>query len=159
MPQHVRTELTLTDSTYMSAALQLIIDISTYQAQTWPEFTAKILKKFKSTNFSMTNPSPRNSKINFKAIIVGGSVAGLTLAHMFECANIDYVLLEARDTISPSIGASIVIMPNGARILDQLGLYDAMKDRFMTGMRRTYSRRSDGRVVASTAWPAILQER
>ncbi|KAH6714093.1 hypothetical protein BKA61DRAFT_607191 [Leptodontidium sp. MPI-SDFR-AT-0119] len=96
---------------------------------------------------------------NFKAIIVGGSVAGLTLAHMFERANINYMLLEARDTISPSIGASIVIMPNGSRILDQMGLYDVMKDEFMTGMKRTYTRRSDGRVVASNVWPAIVEER
>lgn len=96
---------------------------------------------------------------NFKAIIVGGSVAGLTLAHMFERANINYILLEARDTISPSIGASIVIMPNGSRILDQMGLYDVMKDEFMTGMKRTYTRRSDGRVVASNVWPAIVEER
>ncbi|KAH7410698.1 hypothetical protein BKA64DRAFT_360443 [Cadophora sp. MPI-SDFR-AT-0126] len=95
----------------------------------------------------------------FKAIIVGGSVAGLTLTHMFERANIDYVLLESRDTISPSIGASIVIMPNGARILDQLGLYDVMKDTFMTGMRKTYLRRSDGRILSSNHWPAMVEER
>ncbi|KAG4432184.1 hypothetical protein IFR05_012329 [Cadophora sp. M221] len=105
----------------------------------------------------MANQTPPN--FNFKAIIVGGSVAGLTLAHMFERANINYILLEARDTISPSIGASIVIMPNGARILDQMGLYDVMKDEFMTGMKRAYSRRSDGRVIASNVWPAIVEER
>lgn len=95
----------------------------------------------------------------FKAIIVGGSVAGLTLAHMFERAKLDYVLLEARDTISPSIGASIVIMPNGARILDQLGLYDVMREKFMTGMRRTFTRRSDGRVLSSNEWPTMVEER
>ena len=95
----------------------------------------------------------------FKAIIVGGSVAGLTLAHMFERAKLDYVLLEARDTVSPSIGASIVIMPNGARILDQLGLYDVMREKFMTGMRRTLTRRSDGRVLSSNEWPTMVEER
>ncbi|PVH78444.1 FAD/NAD(P)-binding domain-containing protein [Cadophora sp. DSE1049] len=99
------------------------------------------------------------STTKFKAIIVGGSVAGLTLAHTFERAKIDYVLLEARDTISPSIGASIVIMPNGARILDQLGLYDVMKDMFMTGMRKTYTRRSDGRMLSSNEWPAMVEDR
>ncbi|KAL2069492.1 hypothetical protein VTL71DRAFT_14171 [Oculimacula yallundae] len=96
---------------------------------------------------------------NFKPIIIGGSVAGLTLAHMFERANIDYILLEARDTLSPSIGSSIVIMANGARILDQLGLYEEMKDDFMMGMKRTFSRREDGTVVSSNQWPTIVQKR
>jgi 2-polyprenyl-6-methoxyphenol hydroxylase-like FAD-dependent oxidoreductase len=63
---------------------------------------------------------------DFRAIIVGGSVAGLTLAHAFEKAGINYVLLEARDTIAPSLGASILLFPNGATILDQLGIYENM---------------------------------
>ncbi|KAE8445117.1 hypothetical protein EG329_013719 [Mollisiaceae sp. DMI_Dod_QoI] len=96
---------------------------------------------------------------NFKAIIVGGSVAGLTLAHSFERANIDYVLLEARDTISPQLGASIVIMPNGARILDQMGLYEEMKNTIMTPMARSFIRRDDGRLVTSNEWPKLVTER
>ncbi|CAG8957809.1 hypothetical protein HYFRA_00000148 [Hymenoscyphus fraxineus] len=55
-------------------------------------------------------------------IIAGGSITGLTLAHCLHHANIDYVVLEARKEIAPQIGASIVILPNGARILDQLGI-------------------------------------
>jgi hypothetical protein len=70
----------------------------------------------------------------FKAIIIGGSISGLTLAHTFTYAGIDYILLEARDTISPQLGASIVIMPNGARILDQLGVYEEMREKIVTGM-------------------------
>ncbi|CZS96768.1 uncharacterized protein RCO7_02595 [Rhynchosporium graminicola] len=69
------------------------------------------------------------SQCNFKAIIIGGSVAGLTFAHMFERANINYILLEARYRISPSEAASIVIMPNGARILDQLGYINGICER------------------------------
>lgn len=95
----------------------------------------------------------------FKAIIVGGSVAGLTLAHMFERANIDYVLLEARDTISPQFGASIVIMPNGARIMDQMGLYEELKNTIMTPMAKSFIRRSDGRLVTSNEWPKLVEER
>ncbi|KAF8858030.1 FAD/NAD(P)-binding domain-containing protein [Acephala macrosclerotiorum] len=96
---------------------------------------------------------------NFKAIIVGGSVAGLTLAHMFERAGIDYVLLEARDTISPQLGASIVIMPNGARILDQMGLYEELRNTIMTPMAKSFIRRSDGRLVTSNEWPKLVEER
>ncbi|KAF3006803.1 hypothetical protein E8E13_010417 [Curvularia kusanoi] len=60
----------------------------------------------------------------FRVIIAGGGLAGLTLANALEKADIDYVLLEARNTIAPSVGASIGIFPNGGRILDQLGCFD-----------------------------------
>jgi FAD dependent monooxygenase len=100
-----------------------------------------------------------SSKSSFKAIIVGGSVAGLTLAHMFEKAGINYTLLEARDTISPQLGASIVIMPNGARILDQLGVFETMRIDFVTRMAKTYIRRSDGTFVSSNEWPRLVEEK
>ena len=86
-------------------------------------------------------------------------MAGLSLAHMFSRAEISYTLLEARDTISPQLGASIVIMPNGARILDQLGIFEDMKDDFVTRMSKTYVRRSDGRLVTSNEWPKLVEEK
>ncbi len=86
-------------------------------------------------------------------------MAGLSLAHMLERADIDYVVLEARDTISPSLGASIVIMPNGGRILDQMGLYESMKNDFMSSMARAYTRKSNGEVISSTNWPKIVKDR
>ncbi|KAK7427295.1 hypothetical protein QQZ08_006232 [Neonectria magnoliae] len=63
----------------------------------------------------------------FKVIITGGGIAGLTLAILLEKFNIDYVLLEAHDDISPPVGASIGLMPNGLLILDQIGCYDAVR--------------------------------
>jgi len=63
----------------------------------------------------------------FKVIIVGGSIAGLVLAHSLHRAGIDYVVLEAGATIDPQVGASIGIFSNGARILDQLGVYDEVE--------------------------------
>ena len=102
----------------------------------------------------MSPPNP-----HFKALIIGGSVAGLSLAHMFSRAGISYTLLEARDTISPQLGASIVIMPNGARILDQLGVFAGMKDEFVTKMKKTFVRRSDGRLVTSNEWPRLVEEK
>ncbi|KNG91099.1 hypothetical protein ANOM_000766 [Aspergillus nomiae NRRL 13137] len=61
---------------------------------------------------------------NFRVIIVGGSIAGLTLAHSLQRCGIDFVVLEANDHIAPQVGASIGILANGARILDQLGIFD-----------------------------------
>lgn len=63
----------------------------------------------------------------FKVIVVGGSITGLTLAHCLDRAGIEYLVLERNNDISPQVGASIGIMPNGARILDQLGVFDALE--------------------------------
>lgn len=64
----------------------------------------------------------------FRVIIVGGGLGGLTLANALERADIDYVLLEARADICPQLGASIGIFPHGARILDQLGCWEDLKN-------------------------------
>lgn len=66
--------------------------------------------------------------MGFKVIIVGGSVAGLSVANMLEQFNIDYVLLEAYPDIAPQVGASIGILPSGFRILDQLGCFEPILD-------------------------------
>ncbi|KAJ4411603.1 hypothetical protein N0V91_001388 [Didymella pomorum] len=62
-----------------------------------------------------------------KVLIAGGSVAGLTLANILEQLGIEYLVLEKYGKIAPDVGASIGIFPNGFRILDQLGCYDAIK--------------------------------
>ncbi|KAI0147395.1 FAD/NAD(P)-binding domain-containing protein [Xylariaceae sp. FL1272] len=63
----------------------------------------------------------------FKVIIVGGGIGGLSLANMLETFDIDYVLLEARHDIAPKEGAGIGLMPNGSFILEQLGIFEAIK--------------------------------
>lgn len=73
----------------------------------------------------MNSKSP--SKKDFKVIIAGGGIAGLTLANCLERAGISYTLLESRSSIAPQVGASIGILPNGARILDQLGIFDILR--------------------------------
>lgn len=56
-----------------------------------------------------------------RAIIVGGGLAGLTLASALEKAGVDFVLLEARARFDPQVGASIGLNAGAMRILDQLG--------------------------------------
>jgi 2-polyprenyl-6-methoxyphenol hydroxylase-like FAD-dependent oxidoreductase len=58
----------------------------------------------------------------FKVIIIGGSVAGLTLANILERYGIEYILLEKYNDIAPQLGASIGILPYGSMVLDQLGV-------------------------------------
>lgn len=59
---------------------------------------------------------------SFRAIIVGGGPVGLTAAHSFSRAGIDFVVLEARNTCTPEAGASLVVNPASFRIFHQLGL-------------------------------------
>ncbi|KAH8592118.1 hypothetical protein B0O99DRAFT_549387 [Bisporella sp. PMI_857] len=66
----------------------------------------------------------KNKQGGLKVIIVGGSIAGLVLAHSLYRAGIDFVVLEARDRVDPQVGASIGLFANGLRILDQIGIYD-----------------------------------
>lgn len=68
-----------------------------------------------------------SDKKAFKVIIVGGGVGGLALAGCLQRANIDYVLLEAREMVDPQMGQSICILPSGFRILDQLGYYEELE--------------------------------
>ena len=91
---------------------------------------AQKLSKGQSTIKMATKGRP-----DFRAIIVGGSVAGLTLAHAFEKMGVEYTLLERRDNIAPDLGAGIMICPNGATILDQLGVYETMPDTILGPIR------------------------
>ncbi|KAL1651985.1 hypothetical protein SLS58_000108 [Diplodia intermedia] len=61
---------------------------------------------------------------NFRVVIAGGSIAGLSLALMLEKNGIDFVVLDAYPEIAPQLGASIALRPNGFRIMDQLGAYE-----------------------------------
>lgn len=65
---------------------------------------------------------------SFKVIIVGGSVSGLTLAHCLDRLGVDFEIFERNEHIAPQLGASVGILPNGARILDQLGLFDDIEE-------------------------------
>ncbi|KAL4810830.1 FAD/NAD(P)-binding domain-containing protein [Aspergillus unguis] len=70
----------------------------------------------------MNKPPP------FKVIIIGGSIAGLTLAHCLARAQISHIVLEKRAEKAPQEGASIGLWPTGAQILDQLGLWAAVSE-------------------------------
>lgn len=68
------------------------------------------------------------AKTDFKVVIGGGGITGLTLANMLQMHDIDYVLLEGYSHIAPQVGASIGILPHGNRIMDQLGLHQKILD-------------------------------
>lgn len=81
---------------------------------------------------------------DFKVIIVGGSIAGLSLALMLERNGIDYLVLEGYPSIAPQVGASIGLLPNGLRTLDQLGCGDKVIEMAEYPVKKVYFRDSRG---------------
>lgn len=63
---------------------------------------------------------------SFKAVIVGGGPIGLTAAHAFYLAGIDFVVLERRPTIVEDQGASLVVYPTTFRVMEQFGILEPM---------------------------------
>ncbi|KAH6855970.1 hypothetical protein B0I37DRAFT_395815 [Chaetomium sp. MPI-CAGE-AT-0009] len=95
----------------------------------------------------------------FRVIIVGAGVAGLTLANALEQANVDYVLLERRGEVAPQVGASIGLFPNGARILDQLGVWKGVEER-AEPLKVFYNRGVKGKVMGKPdRVPLLLRAR
>lgn len=92
----------------------------------------------------------------FKVIIVGGSIAGLSLAHCLHKAGIDNIVLEKRSSIAADEGASVAIMPNGGQILEQLGLYDTVKN-LVEPMHVAHVRFPDG-YQFSNPYPKIMHD-
>ncbi|EER23620.1 FAD dependent oxidoreductase domain containing protein [Coccidioides posadasii C735 delta SOWgp] len=92
----------------------------------------------------------------FKVIVVGAGVAGLTLAHCLEKANIDYVVLD-KGIVAPPFGTTITMQPHGCRILDQLGCLDAVLSQCST-MKGCSCRTSTGKVYAENRFFEVIQQ-
>jgi FAD dependent monooxygenase len=93
----------------------------------------------------------------FRVIIVGGSVSGLVLAHCLNHAGIEHLILEKGNEVAPDLGASIGIMPNGARILEQLGIHERI-ERCTEPMSISHITFPDGLALKSR-YPQDIHER
>lgn len=63
-----------------------------------------------------------------KAIIIGAGIAGLTIANCFLKAGIDFIILEKQNKKREYHGSEFYLCPNGIRVLDQLGIWNKIKD-------------------------------
>ncbi|KAJ5633952.1 hypothetical protein N7528_001794 [Penicillium herquei] len=97
----------------------------------------------------------------FKVIISGGGVAGLSLALMLEKVGLDYVLLEAySEFVSNKSGTGIAMLPNGNRILDQLGCYESLLQLVGQGIESIGFKDPNGEPLAYTeGWQKRASER
>jgi len=85
---------------------------------------------------------------DFKVLIIGASIAGLSLANMLERAGIDFLVLESYPKVAPDVGAGIGMFPSGARILDQLGCFDKIKDPVVESFGNAHWRGVDGKLYS-----------
>lgn len=106
------------------------------------------LARSPSLDLDMTDQPPHTTTV----IIVGAGIAGLTLANCLDRAGISFVVLEAYHEVAPSVGASVGLLPTGLLILDQLGVYEHIRDGTVP-CTRSYHRDAIGRVLLdSTAF-------
>ncbi len=63
----------------------------------------------------------------FREIIVGGGLVGLTAAHIFSKAGIDFLLLEKHKSVASLFGTLFAFWPQTFRIFDQLGLLEPLQ--------------------------------
>ncbi|KAF4982286.1 hypothetical protein FZEAL_2072 [Fusarium zealandicum] len=96
---------------------------------------------------------------SFRVVIVGASVAGLSLANMLQANNINFVVLEAYPDVAPQVGASIGLLPHGNRILDQLGLYKKILDMAPPVNSFTFRDQSDSQLASYKDMDRSLVER
>lgn len=71
-----------------------------------------------TTVMADTNPS---------VIIIGAGPVGLYMAHAMERANIEYVLLDQKRSVSGSWGQLLFTWPHTVRLFDQIGVADKLK--------------------------------
>ncbi|PYI10939.1 FAD binding monooxygenase [Aspergillus sclerotiicarbonarius CBS 121057] len=65
-------------------------------------------------------------KADVQVLIVGGGIAGLTLANICKRIGLTYKVLERTAEVAP-VGAGISLAPNALRLLDQLGFMDQIR--------------------------------
>ena len=100
----------------------------------------------------------QSEKRCFRVIIVGAAVAGLSLAHCLNSADISYVVLEGRQEVSPPAGAGQQIAANACRILDQLNILDAVEN-VSTAWTFTRVFKASGKTMVSDDAVRLIEKR
>ncbi|ROW11443.1 hypothetical protein VMCG_01186 [Cytospora schulzeri] len=88
---------------------------------------------------------------DFRVLIAGGSIAGLSLALALEKQGIDFLVLESHAEVAPQVGASLAVLPSGFRVLDQLGCYEDVMATVNCTIDSFVIRDSDGSVLTRVA--------
>jgi 2-polyprenyl-6-methoxyphenol hydroxylase-like FAD-dependent oxidoreductase len=80
--------------------------------------------------------------------IIGAGLSGLAMALALHQQSIPCTIYEARET-SLNIGGAVMLMPNGLKALDKLGVYDSLKKRGYN-FDRIYIQNAESRRIVET---------
>ncbi|KAG0359305.1 hypothetical protein BC939DRAFT_529766 [Gamsiella multidivaricata] len=78
-------------------------------------------------DMSILTISHRKDVNTIKALIVGGGIAGLSLAIMMDMAGMEYEILERCTGDEPEFGAALTLGPPVLRLLEQMGLLEQVE--------------------------------
>lgn len=95
----------------------------------------------------------------FRVIIVGGGLVGLTAAHIFSEAGIDFVILEKHETVTSTFGTTLAVWPQNCRIFDQLGLLQSLQPMLEHVERAVAISPQDARVRMVDEMPNLIKEK
>ncbi|KAI9154967.1 FAD/NAD(P)-binding domain-containing protein [Paramyrothecium foliicola] len=87
----------------------------------------------------------------FRVIIIGAGPVGLYLAHALALAGVDFVVLERRTTVGGLNGGSLIFLwPQSVRLLDQIGVWDRVKESALELHEKKRIFGGDGSVLTSS---------
>ena len=92
-----------------------------------------------------------------KVLVVGAGIGGSALAMSLQRLGIDYVLVEQATTFE-EVGAGIQLSPNGVRVLESLGLADALRGFCTEPDFHRYSVWDTGETILRTALMPRVRE-
>ncbi|MFF4020838.1 FAD-dependent monooxygenase [Streptomyces sp. NPDC001843] len=89
------------------------------------------------------------------ALVIGGGIAGSTVAMALQRAGIEATVHEAYHVTADGIGGGLSLAPNGVNALDAIGVGDVIR-RVGTPMRGTVLHTADGELLGEVTLPAEL---
>lgn len=95
-----------------------------------------------------------SSTTSFTILIIGGGVAGLAASIGLRRKGHKVLVLESSTTLQ-TLGGSLLIPPNAARVLDSYGLWEKFKASETIPVGNTTFRYQDGKVLEEVEYAAM----
>lgn len=95
-----------------------------------------------------------SKKPPFRIIIVGGGVAGLAASIGLRRKGHHVIVLESTSSLQ-TLGGSLIIPPNAARVLDHYGVWQKFKESESIPPGNTTFRYEDGSVLEDVSYKAM----
>ncbi|KAJ0416361.1 FAD/NAD(P)-binding domain-containing protein [Aspergillus carlsbadensis] len=98
-------------------------------------------------------------KTPFRVIIVGAGPVGVYLGYALGLANIDYVILEKRESVVVNYGSIIYLWPQSVRLFDQLQLLEPVRQAAAVMGKKKRTDGLTGNVLTTARFPEFMEQR